>query len=464
MFNDDDHPSVEEWERFVFEELTSDEYREVILHLLSGCEECRALVRELWDVDFVEDGEEWGGAGEAAELSPLAESSRFDYSGALDRLIGRALELQGRLEEERAKAPTLADELARHPKGRRRLLIANSSRFASWGLCELFLERSFEARFDDPAESEALAELAVEIADRLSPEVYGRLSVADLRAWSWSYLGNARRIRSDLRGADEAFVQAQDFLEEGSADPHLRGDILYLMASLRCDQRRFAEALKLLDRALRLYRRAEEFHLVGLALAQKGAVLGDSGRPEEAVPVLEQALPLIDASDTQARLNTQHNLVLFLAEAGRYEEAEKALHQVRPLLAQRKERTHLLRLRWVEGKIAQGLGRLEAAQAAFLEVRDGFIDHGIAYDAALVSLDLAEAYARLGKRAEMRLLAEEMVPIFQSRDIGREALAALAVFQQAARTEEASLDLIESVATYLKRSRYDPKAQFEPPG
>jgi hypothetical protein len=108
-------------------------------------------------------------------------------------------------------------------------------------------------------------------------------------------------------------------------------------------------------------------------------------------------------------------------------------------------------------------GKQEAdrAEEAFQEVRHALIEQGIGYDAALVSLELAALYARQGRTAEMKELAGEMLPIFQAADVHREALAALAVFQQAAvREETATLELVEEVAAFLDRARHDPGLRF----
>ncbi len=61
----------------------------------------------------------------------------------------------------------------------------------------------------------------------------------------------------------------------------------------------------------------------------------------------------------------------------------------------------------------------------------------------------------------MRRLAEEMLPIFQSRDLHREAIAALLVFQQAVRMEKLSTGLLAEIRSYLKRARKDYKLRFE---
>jgi hypothetical protein len=53
-----------------------------------------------------------------------------------------------------------------------------------------------------------------------------------------------------------------------------------------------------------------------------------------------------------------------------------------------------------------------------------------------------------------------MLPVFRSRDVPREALAALIVFQQAAEMEQLTLGLVEEVASYLKRARTDSSLRF----
>jgi citrate lyase gamma subunit len=54
-----------------------------------------------------------------------------------------------------------------------------------------------------------------------------------------------------------------------------------------------------------------------------------------------------------------------------------------------------------------------------------------------------------------------MVPIFASRHIHREALAALTFFQQAVEAERAGAELVARVAAYLRRAAGDPELPFE---
>jgi hypothetical protein len=98
-----------------------------------------------------------------------------------------------------------------------------------------------------------------------------------------------------------------------------------------------------------------------------------------------------------------------------------------------------------------------------IQARQSLLDADLGYDAALVSLDLATHYLRGGRLEETRILAQEMVPIFQSRDIQREALAALLVFTKAAELESATTGMVADISRYLERARSHPALPFELP-
>jgi len=66
-----------------------------------------------------------------------------------------------------------------------------------------------------------------------------------------------------------------------------------------------------------------------------------------------------------------------------------------------------------------------------------------------------------GETAEVRELAEEIAEIFRARDVHRETLAALAVFQTAVAVDAATADLARDLAAYLTCARLDPELRFE---
>jgi tetratricopeptide (TPR) repeat protein len=432
------------------------EPEEVLDHLIS-CEKCQQRLKALLrpQPSLV-----------AGRVGPGIRPQRgtYEYDPALDRVARSMQGLQQSYEMERAQAVALLPELLAQPLDRRLLLLRNSPRYQTWSLGQLLLRRSREQNFQDASLGESLALLALEVLEHLDVSYYGRESVEDLRARAWGYVANSRRIKADLRGAEQAFALSFAALARGTREPMERAVLLDLRASLLRAQRHFCEALRLLRRAIVVFRQLGEQHRAGRSLLSMSTVHHVAGEPEKAIPILYQALELIDpAREPRLLLVAWHNLTDDLAETGQFMEAQKLLVKARALYQRFPQPWSRNPRIWVEGKIARGLGQEGDAEALFLRARDGFLAEDAAYDTALVSLDLAALFAKQGRVKEVKRTAEEMMPIFSSRQIHREALAALIFWKQAVDAERAGTELVSGVAAFLKRARHDPDLRFEEP-
>lgn len=377
-----------------------------------------------------------------------------DYDSALRFNTRRINELQAAYQKERAAANGLVAELLRHPAERQRLLVANHPRFHTWGVFEHLIEASRGETSKNPKAADDLAKLALDLSEHLDTSVYGAQAIEDLRARAWAYIGNAYRIRFELQEAQDAFDRALLHLRRGTREPWELAVWLDLKASLLRAQRRFDEAMRLLKRALILFLAVGDRHRAGRTLISMDNVLHRAGQPEKGIPLLYKALDLIDPEQDQRLLfSAKHNLLDDLVDAGRNLEAQRLLIQTSSLYHRFDEPAFRNRRRWVEGKIARGVGQPERAEQLLLRARTGFQEQDAAYEIALVSLELAGLYAEQGRTAELKQLAEEMLPVFSSRQIHREALAALGLWFQAVKTETAGAELAAQVAAAIKRGR-----------
>ncbi len=369
---------------------------------------------------------------------------------------------QALYDRERFEAQALVAELMGHPVERQVLIIQNSARFHTWGVYSRLLELSWTESIQTSGAAEHLARLALLLADQLDSSLYGAEAIEDLRARAWAYIGNVRRQRSDLAGADEALRTAAAHLRHGTGDPIEKAMLLDLKASLKRSQRSYGRAMSLLKRAQTIFLAAGDRHRAGRALISMATILHDSGSPAQGIPVLYQALDLIDPQqEPWLLICVWHNLIDSLAEAGRTMEARRLFREAQQLYRRFPEAVAQNRRTWVAGKIARGLGQAEEAEALFLEARASFLKKDTPFEVALVSLDLAALYAKQGRSAEIKRLVEEIVPVFSSLQIHREALAALAFWQQAAETETARIaDVVADVASFLKRAQHDPELRF----
>jgi tetratricopeptide (TPR) repeat protein len=397
----------------------------------------------------------------SVKIHPFQPVTSTSYEGVFERTWRPVARWMRVLEKERNEAPGLLAQLLSHTGEQREILLRNSRRFRTWGLLELVVEQTLETSRQDARRGEEWGRLAFRIADFLDAGRYGAERLEDLRARALAYTGNALRIQSDLEGADKAFRQALSRLRRGTGDLLELAIFSDLLASLRRSQRRFPEAFSLLQKAVTAFLKLGDLHRAGRSLVNLSTALLHAGLAEESVPVLYRALELIDPRQEPRLLaGAKHNLILVLAETGRFLEAQRAYREARPLYRNFPEASLQNRRKWVKGKISRGLGQTVEAEALLLAARDGFLAEDIPYETALVSLDLALLYAEQGRTAELKRLAAELVPIFASRQIHREALAALAFLQKAVEAERASVELVERVGDYLRKARYAPELSF----
>jgi tetratricopeptide (TPR) repeat protein len=207
-----------------------------------------------------------------------------------------------------------------------------------------------------------------------------------LQGYAGAHLANALRVGGDLNQADAAFERAGELWEAGAGDdPGLlnAARVLHLEASLRRGQRRVRDALVLLDKALELDRWGEGPTL----LTGRTRALEELGQHEAAVLLLLRLDSQLDAkSEPRSRFVVRGQLVSNLCHLGRHAEGETALAELRLLARRLGNQLDLLRIEWLQGRVAAGLGRSDEAIAALGRVRHAFMAQNNVYDAALATL------------------------------------------------------------------------------
>ncbi len=312
-----------------------------------------------------------------------------------------------------------------------------------------FLDRSHAARYQDPRRMLYWARLARLMAERCDRDTAGGAGkLADVRARAWGQLGNALRVAGRLRDAERALSRADEYAAGGTSDPALRLELLSNQASLATFGRDFARSIELMDEACAIARSLGDRTELAKCFVKKAIATVYSGEPELAIRILDDAIPLIDGRDHRLLFAAFNNLGYCYLEAGRLQEALAVLPQARELAHQVGDELVVLRVIWQEAKILYELGMLEEAEALFSRARDGFVERDLAYEAAVVSLDLAAIYLRLGLIAEVRRTVADVLPFFSSIGVRREVLASLIQLQQA-EDQTKALELIRTVSREL---------------
>lgn len=352
-------------------------------------------------------------------------------------------------EEERAEAAGLWRRLAGKSASERRLVVENGPEVWSWALVERLSHESEAEASDSAREAIQLAELALWVAERVPG---GEDWQARVQGYAWAYLSSACRVANDFERSRTALARANDLFPRGAEeDPGLLDPVRLVdrEASFWRDQREFARALALHDRALAEGREA----LRGRLLLNRASTLEVMGNPEAALSDLVEALPAVDRAEAQReRLVLRFNLLVGFLGLGRLEDARALLPQVRALAVQLGQELDLLRLRWLEGRVAEASGRGWEAIVAYESLIGEFDRLNQGADAALAGLEAAALHLEAGLHGRVKRLAAELVPRFAAYGLEGEELASVRLFLEAAEHESATAALAREAARAWGRS------------
>lgn len=451
-----EHPSAREFRDLLrgASELGRSQSARIVRHLLAGCQPCFGSLEAMgWPGARLDRLLHLpGGQRDEAAQGSFVSVNGYDYSDAFERTEQSISDFLADPPSPALPAEVLLAELDSRPRGRQEELILSDPRFADPQLVRCLVERSHESRYEDPETMLHWAYLARIAAERVEPTTAGSIPrLADLRARAWSQYGNALRVAGRLREAQEAMAVANGHLQTGTRDPVLRAGHWEQMASLYTFQRSFDDAIVTLKQAEEVYRELGETHALARTLVQEAIACLYAGEPETAVALLNRAVPLIDhEEDPHLLLAACHNIVRCYIDLDQPEQALSLLFDAQELYSEFKDSLIVLRASWQQGQLLRDIGHLRAAESALLRARRGFMERNLAYEVAVVSLDLSSVYVRLGAVAELKQIIVETVPIFRALRVDREVLGSLLQLQQIADQEHLALELIRTLAARLR--------------
>jgi len=363
-------------------------------------------------------------------------------------------------------AGPLVDELLAREDSSRALFARNSGRYRSPAVGWELLLRCREAWRNEPTLAARLAELAAAVFEScqvIEDPIYEPLTYSGL-AQAWGSLANALRVQGDLPAASKALRTAREFLEQGTGDVEERAWWLRFKASLEADRGDFSQALRSCREARHAFAAAGCSEDAAWMEIKEAVIEGDSGNLERSALLFERFLGSRSEAEVGPEIYSlaQQNLAVTLAQLGRGGEAREVLKGVLLEPQWKSEPLAALRLAWAEGLVLEAEGDFEKAETVLTEVQSGLADKELAYDVALVSLDLVRVLLLQGETTKVCDMSEWVGSIFQSVGVHREATLAGMYLVEAMRRREASLRLVGEILDFLKRARRNPSLKFNP--
>jgi tetratricopeptide (TPR) repeat protein len=363
----------------------------VIRHLLSGCAQCQVALqaaRQTLDSDS------------SLDVGPSTPPGDRRYEAALNRAEqGLALFLSGSRPTEEPPDVLLNEIAVRSLEAEAAPgpVAAHVPLFIKW-----LIQRSEALRFRSPEQMFHFALLARLAADACAAaEARSTARLADLRARALGQLGNAFRVAGKLDEAEATLDGAQEYCAHGTGDPLLRGQLLQKAGVVCIYRRKLDEALDWLSDAGLIFNRLEALDDLAATHIHKAIAYVYRGNPEKAIELLDRALLLIDGDeDPLLLIAARHNYVRCLIDLGQIEQAIALSERLREQRESHKIPILELRHLWHDGKILQLLSRPEAALRTLQAVQRGFHGLGLAYEAAVVGLEVEPLLRELGRREE----------------------------------------------------------------
>ncbi len=218
-------------------------------------------------------------------------------------------------------------------------------------------------------------------------------------------------------------------------------------------QHRFPEAKELADQALELLEDGEP-HVLAKTLVVSARIADAVGDLEASIAYLMRGIESVEPDDGRLRLAICHNLATAYTEAGHFAQAGKLLPQVDALCSAHGQPVERYRLRWLQGRVARGLGRAGLAEEHFLAAYSGFVEAGESKYAAMIAVELALSYCH-EERPETIRFAAEAIPILDGFKIRSDAVAARQLLTQELARRHITPEVLRKVRAVLRLAQSD---------
>lgn len=423
--------------------------------------------------DYLDDPDSFEGRGDLethlalcrACAGLLAELRAFDAALASDSLwemmaAGDAQEtpvevraLADLLDREDAEAEELLRPYLGSPASFRRANVTAMPQMRTAGVVRRLTSESRTLREKQPMHALVLADAAIALTDLLPPR-YADGLLDELRGGAWLERANVLRyLGRHLEALDATDIAARAYAQSPVAI-FSTALVDYLRAVIYVEIERPDEALKLVRKCARIFKQFGEDERYVHAKMVEATVLFDQSRFREARDLflslvrntkdLGEAATLArlygNIANCQLRLHALESAELYFARA-------LSLYEALGLETERiRTRWSMACLRIATGQIADGLARLREAQREFADL-------GLRSDAALVTLDIAEALLATGEPSGAREAADlcsSVVESFAAVGMTGHALTALAFLREAFDSGKATPHLVRHVREYLE--------------
>jgi tetratricopeptide (TPR) repeat protein len=342
--------------------------------------------------------------------------------------------------------------------------VAHKKGFRTGGVVRLLCTAAYDEVDRDPVFGQALAEAATLIAEALADDYYPAQAVNHLRGAAWKEYATACRFLGDFDRALDALDRAERayrrliFGAPSIAVVNLaRGGVLW-------KQQRYPEALSRVRESSKAFSSQGNEQRYFEARQLEAVILHRMGDVAAALETYELTFKLAEnMGDPEMQAQAAQNLGVAYVEGGNIGLAMKYFLVALQLNETLGRTTRAARTRWSIADLHLVTGNFIDGEKRLRESVFELASLGMASDAALAKLSLAEALHMLGRDDEVVAICSELVSYFREARMVTGALTAVSFLKEAAAARRLTRRAIVHVREYLSDLQERPALVFAPP-
>ncbi len=415
---------------------------------LGVCEACHNELQELQAFDeSMREPATWEEV-EAMHVSPERKS--------------QALALHSSIAEEDRAAARMLGQYLRSPLRFRGASLAARARFRSAGVVRVLCDAAHKMHEQRPGFSRDVATEAWKIAAGLpESDPLRRVSI-----------GLALRERATALRFLGRFSEALDALSEAeklatgtaSADAFDLALVWVIRAAIYMESERMREAIPLAQEAARIFRDYGDEYRECAAAIIEGASLMFLGMADRGAVAFERVIVSAEKRrDHVVLASALNNAAVAYTDLRQLNRATRYYAKAIALYDELQRPTEAARARWALASTLIAGGELRSGIAALAAAREELASLSLTNDAALATLEWAEARLAAEMPAGVAAACRAIIVTFDSEGMDRSARVALAYLQEALARGTATAAVLRHVREYLRDLPSEPARAFSPP-
>jgi tetratricopeptide (TPR) repeat protein len=359
--------------------------------------------------------------------------------------------------DEDATAAVWIKELLAGPREGWAARLAEHPEWRTGGMVKRLIADSEATVSKVPEDALAIADLAVQIADR-NASAHGMRHFAGLshyhRGYALWYTGKVMEALADFDQADQILSGFA-----GVDLDHARVSLMRAMVYQMLERRN--EALSLASAAFEVFARYEDRDRVAAARSVAAITLQESHRHREALPIHAEIAGMKGIS-ARWRITALNNMGLCYQAIGDFDQATENLLQAIAGYESLGMLTFRSKSRWALADVFAQQGKHEQALVLYNGIRTEFEELGMSNDVALASLDACEVLVALGRVAEVGDICRAAIQYFVANGLAQTepALRGLSYLHEEAAAGHAIPNAIRGVRAFLEAPDVEPKWLF----